>query len=184
MIDSSRTNTHYTASQKKKKNCQLICRDLQSKWIYQSHIFFPCSAWPVDGSRPPLSRLRDHTHTLLGKTPLDEGPIPDNTKHSQETYTCLLGENQTRNASTQTAADPPRGHWDQQSVTCYLWISQSFRQQFERIDWMFKLMRGKHHKKFLYTACKLFGVQTCPIMVHTGQKQGCLYRSTTPYFAH
>ena len=36
----------------------------------------------------PLSRLRDHTHThthtTLSKTPLDEGPIPDNTQHSQE----------------------------------------------------------------------------------------------------
>ena len=83
MIDSSRTNTRYTMAQK--KFCQLICRTNE----YTKGIFsFPLVLRPVDGSWPPLMEaLRSHTDTLqttLGRTLLDEGPIPDNMQHSQD----------------------------------------------------------------------------------------------------
>jgi len=132
----------------------------------------------------PLSRLRDLTQTH--HTRQDSSGRGTYTWHStltRDRYPCPLSKNRTRNPRMQAAADPPRGYWDQQSVTCYLLISV-IETTIRKNRWLFQLKRGKHHNKFLYIACELFWVQTCPIMVHTGQKQGCLYRSTTPYFAH
>jgi hypothetical protein len=69
-----------------------------------------------------LSRLHDYTQThhtrydssgrVINPT---QRPLPENTKHSQETQIHDLGGIRTRNPSKRSAADPrlrPRSHWD------------------------------------------------------------------------
>jgi len=112
-----------------------------------------------------------HRHITLGRTPLNEGPIPDNTQHSQETCPPSARFEPAIPARKRKQIIP-RGHWDQQSVTCHLLVSQSFRQQFEKNRLNISTYAWETPQKILYIGCKLFRVHTCPIMVHSGQKQG------------
>ena len=65
----------------------------------------------------------DHTQrrTTVGRTPLDEWsarrkrPVPENTRHSQQTNIHATGGTRTHSLSSRAAADlrlRPRGHWD------------------------------------------------------------------------
>jgi hypothetical protein len=143
--------------QRHRKNSASLFVEIYSQSEYTKYIFsFPVMLRPVDGSWPPLSRLRDHTQTHHTRQD-SSGRGTYTWKHTTLTRDrpqCPLGEIRTRNPSTQAAADAPHGHWDQQSVTCHLLVSQSFRQQFEKINWIFQVMHGKCHKQFLYIACK------------------------------
>jgi hypothetical protein len=61
-----------------------------------------------------LNTFNTHTHThiythTLGRTPLDERLLPDNTQHSQETDIHSPGGIRTLNPSKRAAADPRSG---------------------------------------------------------------------------
>jgi len=75
-----------------------------------------------------LSRILDHRHTTVGRTPLDEwwarhrDLYQDNTQHSQETNIHVPSGIRTHNPMKRVAADPrlkPRGQYDQPIITCY-----------------------------------------------------------------
>ena len=81
-----------------------------------------------------MSRLHDHRHTTLGRTPLEsiqtQRPLPNNTRHSQETNIHVPGGIRTRSPSKRAAADArlrPRGLWDRQKhimavITIKIWV--------------------------------------------------------------
>jgi hypothetical protein len=64
------------------------------------NIFFPMARQPLGGLGRLIVRgftITHLRHTTLGRTPLDEGPLPDNTQHSQETDIHALGGIRTHN---------------------------------------------------------------------------------------
>ena len=74
----------------------------------------PLPQWAMASS---FTRFLDHTQrrTTVGRTPLDERPLPDNTQHSQQTNIHARGGIRTRSVSRRAAADlrlRPRRHWD------------------------------------------------------------------------
>ena len=156
MIHSSRTNTHFTTAQKKILPAYLLRLTVKFNTLKTYFLSLWCFG-PLMGNDFPLSRLRHHkqTHYTRQESSGRGTYTWQHTTLTRDRPPCPLGEIRTRNTSMQVAADPPRGHCDQHSVTRQLLVLQSFRTHFERINWIFQLRRGKYHKKFLYIACKL-----------------------------
>jgi hypothetical protein len=77
--------------------------------IIQIKIFFSVAQQPLGGLvRLIVEVFRDHRHTTIGRTPLDEGSARrrDNTQHLQQTDIHTLSEIRTRNPSKRVAEDP------------------------------------------------------------------------------
>jgi hypothetical protein len=99
-------------------------------WFYIH--FFSVTLQPSYRSWPPLTELHNHTrrtHHILqdfsGRViSPTQGPLPDNTQHSQEANIHAPDEIQIHNSSKWVAADPrlrPHGHWDWLLIL-YVWI--------------------------------------------------------------
>ena len=101
----------------------LDCIYIIWKWKY---FLFPTVLRPKP--RSSFTRFLDHTQrrTTVGRNPLDERPLPDNTQHSQLTDIHASGGIRTYNLSRQAAANlrlRTRGNWDQRGrnlVSCIL----------------------------------------------------------------
>jgi len=93
-----------------------ICSENKKKPLY----FALWRSGPLVGHGLPLSRLPDHTQTHRTRQDSSgrvirptQGPPPDNTQHSQQTFIRVRGGIQTRKPNKRAAADPPlrpRGH--------------------------------------------------------------------------
>ena len=75
-----------------------------------------------------------------------QGPLSDNTQHSQETDIHALGRIRTQNSSKRAAADPrlrPRGHWDRPAA--FLFLNQRLKSCLHGVGGAVEGRHSVHH---------------------------------------
>ena len=98
-----------------------------TKCVHKLRFFFLCRCDPTWVMASSFLRFLDHTQrrTTVGMTydssrrviSSSQRPLPDNTRHSQQTNIHAPGGIQTHDLSRRAAAElrlRPRGHWDRQ----------------------------------------------------------------------